>query len=171
LLLLTWIVATAAATGLAWAGVRSVADNVAAPLPAPAITAGQTDTPQGQPEDDPSPTTESPAAPSTPPPDADTPTEPQGTVRTFGLVGGTATVSFSPTAVEVLSAVPAPGFTAKVEPEGQGTRVEFESAGHRSRLDAWWAGQPRHEIDEQARDGGNDSEDDDDRGDDSGDDN
>ena len=168
-MLLTWIVATAAATGLAWAGVRSVADNVAAPLPAPAITAGQTDTPLEQRADDPSPTTESPTAPSTPLPDADTPAEPRDTVRTFELVGGTVTVSFSPTAVEVLSAVPAPGFTAKVESEGEGTRVEFESAGRRSRLDAWWADRPRHEIDEQSRDdGGNDDDGggDDDRGDD-----
>jgi hypothetical protein len=169
LLLLTWVVATAAATGLAWAGVRAIVDDVAAPLPAPAITAAQTDTPRGQAADDPSSITDSRTAP---PQDVDAPDEVEGTVQTFELLGGTATVRFSPTAVEVLSAVPAPGFTAKVEPEGQGTRVEFESAGHRSRLDAWWAGQPRHEIDEQARDGGDDSEDDDDRGDDnSGDDN
>jgi hypothetical protein len=67
--------------------------------------------------------------------------------------------------------VPAAGFTAKVEPEGEGTRVEFESADHRSRLDAWWGDRPRHEIDEQSRDGDDDSGDDDERSDDdSGDD-
>jgi hypothetical protein len=168
LLLLTWAVATAAATGLAWAGVRAIVDDVAAPLPAPAITTAQTDTPRGQAADDPSANTDSRTAP---PQDVDAPDEVEGTVQTFELLGGTATVRFSPSAVEVLSAVPAAGFTAKVEPEGEGTRVEFESADHRSRLDAWWGDRPRHEIDEQSRDGDDDSGDDDERSDDdSGDD-
>jgi len=158
---LTWLVATAAATGLAWAGVRSVVDGVAAPLPAPAVPSDGTRTPSDPPADEPS--ADPTGTPATPPAAGD-----DTTVRTFRLVGGTATVAFSPDGVEIVSAVPEPGFAADVEPEGSATRVEFESAGHRSRLDAWWDGGPRHEAEEQDQHGGGDGGggDDDDRGDD-----
>jgi hypothetical protein len=166
---LTWIVATVAATGLAWAGVRSVVDGVAAPLPAPAITAGPSQVAQQRPADDrPTASTNSPTTPATSRPEASPPARGEATVRTFRLVGGEATVRFSPTRVEVLGAAPAPGFSADVDPDGDATRVEFESADHRSRLDVWWDDRPRHEIDEHAQRGGDDDDGDDDRGGDDG---
>lgn len=129
-LALVWLLATAAATGLAWAGVRSVATDVAAPLPVAVASA--------EPPDD--------AVP------AATPT-PTARTRTFEMVGGTATVQFSATRVEVLGAVPATGFSADVEPEDDGsTRVDFESEDHRSRLTVWWRDGPRHQVEERADD-------------------
>jgi hypothetical protein len=166
LLVFTWIVATALATGLAWAGVRSVVDNVAAPLPVPAATTGQAGPserlPAGEASLEPGasePGSELPSAQSEP-------VQPEETVRTFELNGGTATVRFSAAGVEVLSAVPKAGFSADVGPEDGGMRVEFESDDHRSRLDVWWNGEPRHEIEEQDDDGGGHGEDDDGSGDD-----
>jgi hypothetical protein len=139
-LALVWLVATAAATGLAWAGVRSVATDVAAPLP-PVVTTGPTDAPV-----DPAPTT---------------PPTSTARTRTFETTGGTATVRFSAAEVEVLGAVPAAGFTVDLEPEDDGSaRVDFESEDHRSRLRVWWSDGPRHEIEEQARDDDGDDEDD-----------
>jgi hypothetical protein len=135
-LALVWLVATAAATGLAWAGVRSVVTDVAAPLPA-VVTSAPTD-PPGDPE----------------PSDASTPTS---RTQTFETTGGTATVRFSPGGVEVLGAVPAAGFAADVEAEDDGsTRVDFESDHHRSRLKVWWQDEPRHEVEERGRDGDHD---------------
>lgn len=153
LLLLTWIAATAAATGLAWLGVRSVVGDVAAPLPAPAMVAGS-----------------EPAADRATPAGSAAPTAPLTT--TFPLTGGTATVRFSPDEVAVLSAVPAAGFETDVDTDedddtGDGQiRVEFESDTHRSRLDVWWDGAPRHRIQEQPDDDRDDADDDRDDADD-----
>lgn len=156
MLALLWIAATAAATGLAWAGVRTVAAEVAAPLPATPVVVGDARD----------------AAPSGPAPSAAA--DVGDTVRTYDLVGGTATIRFGPGAVEVLGAVPAAGFAVDVEPEEGGIRVDFESDDHRSRLRAWWDDGPRRRIDEQGRDGDDgpvtapddDGGDDDDDGDD-----
>ena len=155
LLLLTWIAATAAATGLAWLGVRSVVGDVADPLPAPELIAVSEPAPDPEPSGGPS----DPAAPET-------------TTRTFTLTGGTATVQFSPTDVTVVSAVPATGFETDVDRDDGRTRVEFESDAHQSRLDVWWDDAPRHSVQENAErgDGGDgDGDDDDDDGDDGGD--
>lgn len=130
--MLIWVVATATATGLAWAGVRSVVTDVAAPLPA--ATAAAVEVP---------PTVESTDPTSTAPDAART--------RTFELRGGTATVRFGPESVQVLGAVPAAGYTVDVESEDRGTRVRFESADHRSRLHVWWQDGPRYAIDEGGR--------------------
>ncbi|HEX6255861.1 MAG TPA: hypothetical protein VFZ70_08610 [Euzebyales bacterium] len=145
-LALAWLVATVAATALAWAGVRAVATDVAAPLPAVV--------------------TSPPAEQSVDPPPQDAPSDAPMTTsrtRTFETVGGTATVRFSPDEVEVLGAVPAAGFTADVEAEDDGsTRVDFESEHHRSRLKVWWRDGSRHEVEEQGRDGGDERQDTDD---------
>jgi hypothetical protein len=162
---LTWIAATVAATGLAWAGVRSVVDGVAAPLPAPAVTEAATQAP-GERSDPPPDATE----PATPRPEPSVSAEDETTVRTFQLTGGTATIRFSPTRVEVVSAVPAPWFTTDVDPAGDTTRVEFESDDHRSRLDVWWDGRPRHEVEEQDQDDHDDDDRDERHGDDDRDD-
>ena len=170
--MLTWIVATIAATGLAWAGVRSVVDGVAAPLPAPAVAGQDTQAPVPRASEQRSARPTGVAGSATPRPSD----EAEADVRTFQLTGGTATIQFSPARVEVVSAVPAPSFTVEVDPAGDTTRVEFESDDHRSRLDAWWDGRPRYEIDEHGdHDGGDDDHDsgrggDDDRDDDRDDD-
>lgn len=86
----------------------------------------------------PSPTT-------TAPPPAATPTE----TRTYTLVGGTATLQFGPSGVTVLAASPNPGYDVELEPtHDTGVRVEFESDGHRSRVEGWWDGGPRDEVEE-----------------------
>lgn len=176
LLVLTWIVATVLATGLAWAGVRSVVDNVSAPLPVAAATTGQAGPSERPPAQEPSPESSPRTSEqgSEPPPERGEPAQPEETVRTFELYGGTATVRFSPAGVDVLSAVPDAGFSADVEPEDGGMRVEFESDHHRSRLDVWWNGEPRYETEERDNDddsGDNDNNDNNDNGDsgDSGD--
>lgn len=64
--------------------------------------------------------------------------------QTFELVGGTAVVRYSSTGVTVLYAVPANGYQVKVEPEEGGTKVEFRSEGHRSRVTVWWDNGPQH---------------------------
>lgn len=135
-----WILATAGATGLAWAGVRSIVADVAEPLPAssPALAA-PSDGPGGLPA-----------------------ASASARTRTFELVGGTATVGFSADGVEVLGAIPSPGFAADVEREDGGSRIDFESDDHRSRLRVWWGGGPRHRTEEEARDGGGDDGDDED---------
>lgn len=144
MLLLTWIVATVAATGLAWLGVRSIVGGVAAPLPAPVpvISDGSAQSPVSS-EDA-------------------TFAAPRTTTTTYTLAGGSVTVRFSPDDVAVLSAVPAAGYETDMENEGAGTRIEFESDtdNHQSRLDVWWDGAPRHRIRENVEDRDNDSADD-----------
>ena len=72
---------------------------------------------------------------------------PAAVTRTYDLVGGTATLRFSPTGVTVVAATPAPGFDVGTgDSHDGGTRVEFESDDHRSRLDAWWDGGPQDEV-------------------------
>jgi hypothetical protein len=71
-------------------------------------------------------------------------------VQTFTLVGGLAEVSYEGGVVAVVAATPAVGFTAEVEPEGPGWKVEFRSDAHRSRIDVWWDGALRHTVEERA---------------------
>jgi hypothetical protein len=67
--------------------------------------------------------------------------------ETYATVGGTTTIRFSATAVEVVLATPNPGFAARVEQRGAtAVRVEFESRDHRSRVEASWSGGPTHDI-------------------------
>jgi hypothetical protein len=161
---LLWLLAGAVAVGLASAGVRVVsrqltgqthpaplsADEVRAEVAAAATSstagptappgAGATTTTTTAP-----PTTTATTARSTPPSSTTTTTPPPVT-RTYQLVGGSATVRFSASGVTVLVATPAPGFTAEVEDHDGAARVEFESEGHKSRLDAWWANGPQAET-------------------------
>lgn len=73
-----------------------------------------------------------------------------GETRTYNLVGGTASLRFLPTGVEVVFANPAAGFTVEIEPEhGNGVKVEFESPTHESRVDGWWEGGPVDRVREE----------------------
>lgn len=86
-----------------------------------------------------------------PSPTAVAPPAAAGETRTYTLVGGTASLRFSPSGVTVVFANPAQGFDVEIQPEhGNGVRVEFESESHESRLDAWWDGGPRDEVEEDA---------------------
>lgn len=79
-----------------------------------------------------------------------TTSSPTATVRTYALVGGTATLRFSPSGVTVQDATPKPGYSVDVEAEGgNGVRVEFSSAAHESRVDGWWDGGPQDRIREE----------------------
>ena len=72
---------------------------------------------------------------------------PSAVTRTYNLVGGTATLRFGPAGVQVVAAVPNPGFSVDVsEAHGTGARVEFEDDDHRSRVDGWWDGTARDEV-------------------------
>jgi hypothetical protein len=148
-LVVLWGVGVAVAVAVASAGVDVVGDEIIEPAPAISVasigsTTGQPgaveaggstttggDGGSGDPALDRSPGTSAPAA---------------GQTMTFSVVGGTAVIEFSPSAVEVKWATPAPGYDVDTEPEDGGVKVEFESEERRSRIDAWWAGGPQHRI-------------------------
>lgn len=73
----------------------------------------------------------------------------QYVTKTFSLTGGATAIKFSPSSTKVLWATPNPGYEVRIEPESEGVKVEFRSDDHRSRIDAWWDGGPRHEIREE----------------------
>ena len=78
--------------------------------------------------------------------------------RTYNLVGGSATLRFSPSGVSVVLADPKPGFAADVDEGSDGrVRVRFESDSHRSQVEAWWDGAPRDEVREEGDEGGGSS--------------
>jgi len=150
-----WVVAAALAAGVAWAGIGVVGDQVTDDRPAPlsadevaqAVAAGQSAS---------STTTAPPGgAPTT---TAAPPDGASATTRTYRMEGGVVTLSFSPAGVDVVGATPNEGFTVDSEPEhGNGVKVEFESDGHESRVDAWWDGGPQVERRENGEDVGADN--------------
>jgi len=75
-------------------------------------------------------------------------TDGQITEQTFDLIGGRAAIRFTPEAVVVAWATPAPGYTVDTHAEDQGVEVEFKNGAHESKIEAWWAGGPRFEISE-----------------------
>jgi hypothetical protein len=79
-----------------------------------------------------------------------------GVVRTYNLVGGSATLRFEPSGkVTVVWANPNPGYRVEVDDrDGGGVRIRFDGEDHRSELEAWWDGQPRERIEEQGDGGG-----------------
>ena len=121
------------------------ADSVPEPPPAPPSDVPASSGPTGQ-----SPAPESSAPAPTPQPTAPPPATASAT-RTYNLVGGTASLRFTPSGVTVDYATPKAGFTVEIEPEnGNGVKVEFRSDDHRSRVDGWWDGGPRERIREEA---------------------
>ena len=160
-----WFVAGAAATIVAWLGVSTVSDQLAGsgshpdPLSAEEIGAEvaaapttTTTLPTGStasttsttvPAATTSTTVRSTATTQVAPPT----TAPPPVVRSYELIGGTATLRFSAAGVTVVVATPKPGFTVDIGgSHSGGVRVEFEGDDHRSRLDGWWDGGPQDEV-------------------------
>jgi hypothetical protein len=143
-----WVAAAAVAAGVAWAGIGVVGDQVTDDRPAP-LSADEVA--QAVASQSASSTTTAPdGAPATttaPPGDA------SATTRTYRMEGGVVTLRFTPAGVDVVGATPNEGFTVDTEPEhGNGVKVEFESDGHESRVDAWWDGGPQVERRENGED-------------------
>lgn len=84
---------------------------------------------------------------------ATTTTAPQTTAsetRSYTLVGGSATLRFSPSGVTVVAASPNPGYSVEMEAtHDNGVRVRFETEGHESEVIGWWDGGPRDEVSEE----------------------
>ena len=99
--------------------------------------------------------TPAPSSPTTPGPAATAPRA-SPILQTYRMVGGTTTISFTPTAVRMVSATPSPGYQLLRSGPGDngGWRVEFEGDAGRSRVDAWWAGGPQHRVREDPAGGG-----------------
>jgi len=107
---------------------------------APATTSTTARAPVGTPTTT---ATTTPAAPATT-------TTTAGIVRTYNLVGGSATLRFEPGKVSVVWADPNPGFRVEVDNRSDGgVRIRFDGDSHRSELEAWWDGGPRDSVDEQ----------------------
>ena len=148
------MVAAAVAAGVAWAGIGVVGDQVTDERPAPlsaAEVASRLDEPTRRTtEPGPGSTT------STSTPSASVPsTTVGGETKTYDLTGGSVGVRFSPSGVTLLSATPHDGFEVDID-AGERVRVEFESDTHESRLEAWWEGGPRQDIEEVDQGGGDD---------------
>ena len=126
--------------------------TVPGPSSIPTTTAGPSPTTTAPASPRPSPTTTA-AAPAPGPTAAPPPTTAAGETRTYSLVGGTASLRFSPSGVTVVFANPAQGFDVDIEPEhDNGVRVRFESESHESRLDGWWQDGPQARTEERAGD-------------------
>lgn len=115
--------------------------------PSTTVTGGPATTAPSSPSSGPGPSSAAAATTTTAPPPP-----PATTTRTYDLVGGTATLRFSPNGVTVVVATPKAGFSVDVGASHDGgARVEFESVkfDHRSRVDAWWDGGPQDEVREE----------------------
>jgi hypothetical protein len=143
-----WLAAATAAAGVAWAGIGVVGDQVTDDRPAP-LSADEVA--QAVAKQSATSTTTAPGGgPTT---TAAPPVDPSATTRTIRMDGGVVTLSFSPAGADVVGATPNDGFTVDTEPEhGNGVKVEFESDGHESRVDAWWDGGPQVERRENGED-------------------
>jgi len=77
-------------------------------------------------------------------------------VRTYNLVGGSATLRFDPSGtVTVVWADPNPGFRVEVDNRSDGgVRIRYDSSSHRSELEAWWDNGPQDRVDESGSGGG-----------------
>lgn len=147
-----WVAAAGLATTAAWQGVGLVTNQVTDQRP-PALTAAAVEErlDGGAPTATTSPTVPATSLPTTSTPSPTT-TAPAGETRTYTSEGGSAALRFTPGGVTVAWSTPNPGFGVDTEPEhGNGVRVEFESDGHRSRIEGWWDGGPRERVREEPR--------------------
>lgn len=97
------------------------------------------------------------AAPNPPPSPGPAPAPTAGSVvRTYNLIGGSATLRFDPSGkVTVVWADPNPGYQVEVDNRSDGgVRVRFESSSHRSQVEAWWDNGPQDRVEESGSGGG-----------------
>lgn len=164
LLVLAWLAGGLLAVALASAAVGRVGNQVTGDRPAPLsaadvrdelaaeATASTTATTAPVPAPGEAPATTSSTAPpvtTAEPTTAPTVAPPEET-RTYPLIGGTATIRFSPAGVSVVAANPNPGFSVEVEPHDGGVEVSFRGESHRSEVQAWWSGGPQDTVDEES---------------------
>lgn len=150
-LLLAWTAAAAVALAVAWQGVAIVGRQLTEDRPDPLSAAEINEAlEQGDGGAD-STATSTPGPTSTSTPSGAGGESPPGEDRNYRLEGGTVALRFSAGEVTVLWANPNAGFDVETEPEGTGIKVEFESEGHRSRVDGWWDGGPRDRVREEPR--------------------
>ena len=161
LLTVAWLVAGVLAVALASAAVSRVGNEVTGSRPSPlsagevqqeltaASTTSSTSSMTSAPPETSTPTTSGSTTTSAAVPTTTGATDPRAETRTYALVGGTATLRFTPQGVTVVTATPNPGFSVDVEPENvNGVKVEFESDAHESRVDGWWDGGPVERVSE-----------------------
>lgn len=161
-----WLIAGATAVTLASVAVSTVGNQVTGSRPSPfsadevrAELAGGDETTTTAPPDGTATTlppvatsTTAGGSPTTAPHVPTTTTAPAmpAEIRTYNLIGGTATLRFEPSGVTVQEATPKPGYSVEIEPdESNGWQVTFDSESHRSRVEGWWAGGPQDEVDEE----------------------
>lgn len=173
LLVAVWLLAGAGALAAATVGVSTVGNQVTGDRPAPLSAAQVREELQAAATSSPTTSTSvsattstlpgatTTAAPTTVPPGGGFPTttttaggaaaaagsSEDSEVRTYSVVGGTATLRFTPSGVTVVAATPDPGFAVSIEAEeSNGIKVEFENDDVRSRVTGWWDGGPRDEV-------------------------
>lgn len=121
------------------------------PTPKPTGTSSSTRRPSPSASPSPRPTTTRPAPPPSPtghPGTSNTCSGGAG-IHTIQSTGGQATVNFGSDAMCLVSAVPAPGFTAATQQNAQDTlTIVFTSSSHRSQIVATINPQPRAETTE-----------------------
>ncbi|WP_410575694.1 hypothetical protein [Amycolatopsis sp. cmx-4-61] len=167
--LAAWSASTAVAVALSWLGIRFVLDAgapdrprlVAAPTQQPTVVATTISAPATTITTTPPPTvdvtTSSPAATTKPASTAQAQPPGNGTwstqngervyTRSVSLQGGVATVRFTTSGVDPISATPRPGFAAGFQrPAAKTLVVDFTSSGHRSRLEASWVSGPQWRV-------------------------
>jgi hypothetical protein len=171
-----WALGTMFAAFVAWRGVAVVGDAVTGDRPdalsgddvatalaaasaSTASTASTGESTSAPSTGAPSGTSATTARPRTPttnlPATAPPTTAPSGSIRNYNLVGGTATIRFTPTSVTVVLTRPRDGFSVRVEQQSPtSVEVRFESDDHESRLEAFWSGGPRDDIEERDEGGG-----------------
>lgn len=138
---LAWLVAAAVAAVVAWQGVGLIGDQVTDRRPATLTDA------QIQAELEAAPPTSAPGTTGTPPPDGGQIPDEDTVIETFRVTGGAAALRFGPGGVTVVWATPDPGWEVESRPGDRGGwRIEFEGEDGRSRIDAWWDGEPRSRV-------------------------
>lgn len=170
LLVIAWLVGGLAAVALASAAVSRVGNEVTGDRPSPlsaeevaaelaaestTTTTVDGDTTSTSPTSDTTTSASTATTAAPPPPSTVAPPPPttaaEGELRTYALIGGTATLRFSPAGVTVVTANPNPGYKVEVEPAyGNGVEVSFETDHHKSKVEGWWDGGPRDQVEEEA---------------------
>jgi hypothetical protein len=149
--LTAWLAGSALAVSLAWFGAGMVVRNTGMSPAMPVISPGPTAPPPPA-----APASPGPAATSSPAPSGSHPASPprspspspslrattaaDGTVHGYTLAGGHVTLLVNPSSAELLTAVPAAGYSVQTWSGPQWLRVDFSSGAKVSSLIASWNG-------------------------------